>query len=240
MVLSPDVLPQNARRLAGAFTDALVTELGEELVSLFTYGSAVFGGWPANDFDSHAFVDGTYDEARGARIDGLMRDLAERFGMSFDSWFIAIEQARGRDDPTHLRGEPTDRAWALHRAHVRAGKFVLLHGADPRTIVEPPTDEEIRRSLRDVLRDCCESSYHGYAVLNMCRLWCSLELGDVVLSKRQAALWALGALPQEWHPLVVEAVRWYERRDEGHSELLSTEAPRLIAAYRGMLERRLA
>lgn len=238
MVLSIEVLPRRAQELAHAFTDGLTEVLGDDLVSLFTYGSAVFGGWPANDFDSHAFLTGTYD-AYWDRIDAVMRDLGPRFGMEFDSWFIPLEQARGADDPTHVRGHPTDDAWALHRAHIHAGKFVLLHGTDPREIVPPPTEAEIHRSLLAVYEDCTTSSYHGYAVLNLCRLWCSLERDDVVLSKRDAFLWGMATLPDRWHAVLLEAARWYARGESEENEVLAEQGPRFIEAHRGILEQRL-
>jgi hypothetical protein len=58
--------------------------------------------------------------------------------------------------------------------------------------------------------------YRAYAVLTLCRILYSHERGKVV-SKRQAARWAVRRLPEHWHALILRALA-------GDDEWLSTKA----------------
>jgi hypothetical protein len=90
-----------------------------------------------------------------------------------------------------------DNSWALHRAHILAGRCIILHGPYPECVYQPPTWAELKEALYGEL-DFVEqhlSIYPDYCILNLCRLVYSFETRDVVISKAAAAEWAYGALP---------------------------------------------
>src|SRR5262249_1175323 len=47
--------------------------------------------------------------------------------------------------------------------------------------------------------------YRTYAVLTLCRILYSFEKGTIV-SKPQAARWAIKYLPEEWHEIILQAL----------------------------------
>jgi streptomycin 3"-adenylyltransferase len=51
----------------------------------------------------------------------------------------------------------------------------------------------------------------AFGILNGARILASYDRRDVVLSKYEAAQWALDTLPSNWHDLLRAAVRTYER-----------------------------
>jgi hypothetical protein len=107
-----------------------------------------------------------------------------------------------------------DQSWALHRAHVHAGRFVLTKGPDPRTIVPEPTwaelDEALQAELGFVEEHLVDAPAFG--VLNLCRILYSYETLDVVIGKLQAALWAHAALDVELHETIRGALEAYRDR----------------------------
>jgi hypothetical protein len=107
-----------------------------------------------------------------------------------------------------------DDSWALHRAHILAGRCIALCGPDPTTIYVPPTLPELEDALRgelDYVRDHLVQ-YRAYRVLDLCRLMVSHETGDVVTSKAAAAAWGLEHLPA-WRSLIEAARRSYAHED---------------------------
>jgi hypothetical protein len=97
----------------------------------------------------------------------------------------------------------TDTSWALHRAHIRAGRYIALHGPDPTEIYLPAEWAEIKEALESELRYVEDhlDQYPDYCILQLCRLIYSYHTKDVVTSKAQAAVWAITALP-DWRQLV--------------------------------------
>ncbi len=105
-----------------------------------------------------------------------------------------------------------------------------LAGPHPRTLVDPVSPEELKRSTRQTLREWwapqvgdpfrLESrDYQAYAVLTMCRALYTIQSGDIV-SKPFAARWAIKALDEGWRPLIERALRWKE--GDGVQDALET------------------
>ena len=72
----------------------------------------------------------------------------------------------------------------------------------------PELDAALRAELEFIL---AHPDATAFGVLNGARILASCERRDVVLSKYEAAQWALDALPSEWHDAVGAALRRYER-----------------------------
>ena len=102
-----------------------------------------------------------------------------------------------------------DEAWALHRAHVLAGRYFLVTGIDPAEIVVPPT----------------------WAELDGARILYSFAMRDVVVSKYHAAQWALESLPGEWHDGVRAALRFYRRQPDQGDDRVFEECRAPFIAY---------
>ena len=78
---------------------------------------------------------------------------ASELGRDLDGYFVLLTDAAGSEPPRHqLDLTMRDEAWALHRAHVLAGRYFLVAGIDPREIVPEPTWAELEAALRAEMR----------------------------------------------------------------------------------------
>ena len=188
--------------LTGSFTVGLRHILGGNLVGAYVYGAAAFAdGTPLGDVDFHVIVRQPLDECERAALEELHEELARDFpplGAELDGYYLLLEDAQRRKPPqSQMWARATDTAWALHRAHILAGRCIVLYGPDPATIY-PLTDwPELEAALWSEL-DFVERHLHdypAYCILNLCRLIYSFRMGDVVVSKTAAAAWALEHLP---------------------------------------------
>jgi hypothetical protein len=154
------------------------------------------------------------DGHRGA-IRRLYAELANasELGGDLDGYYVLVGDASGREPPLHqLDLGIRDDAWALHRAHVLAGRCFVVAGIDPRNIVAEPTWAELEEALLDELRFLeTHPTAAAYGILNGTRILCSFAKRDVVISKYQAGQWGLESLPAQWHDGLRAALRYYER-----------------------------
>lgn len=170
------------------------------------------------DVDFHALL--AYpltDRDRGA-VRELHRDLAERWplGDELDGYCLLAlrcREVRVADRPGVWGA--TSSAWALDRAHVLAGRFMLMLGDDPRAILTEPTWAELEACLSAVMSyiiDHPEPAAAAFSVRSACRVLYSVRTRDVVISKYQAAQWGIAELPN-WSGLLEAAVRSYTSSD---------------------------
>lgn len=209
---------------------------------MYLLGSVAFPGFSPHraDIDFLVVVRREPDAPIRAGLDGLHRSLARRFahGARLDGFYLSQARARRHDRPEGIVGagngrtwpDAADRAWALHREHVHRGAVLVLHGQNPRRVVPRPSrreiDEELRAELDTTLR--AGRTDPTYAVLNLCRLLMTRAVGDVALSKKQAAAWALRALPA-WRGVVVAARRDYDGRATASDQrTLRRDGPRFV------------
>jgi hypothetical protein len=210
--------------LCQALLRGLEVALGEKLHSIYLYGALAFPEAGATgDIDFHAILTETPDDRERSAIEDLHATLAREYpplGVDLDGYYILLEDARRRSPPRHqLRPDIVDNSWALHRAHIRAGRCIILRGPDPTEIYPPVSWPELEVALQREL-DYVENhltDYPAYCVLNLCRLIYSFETGDVVVSKYGSARWAYDALPA-WRPHVEAARRSYERTSTSRDE----------------------
>jgi len=205
-------------RVTAALVDGLDAILGRTLCALYIHGAAVFPETEATgDVDFHALLEGPLTDADKRAISSLHAALSTDYpplGGELDGYYVLLSDAR-RTEPPHdqLRPRLLDEAWALHRAHLRAGRCLALRGPDPKTICPAVSWPELEAALQGefdyVVRHLRE--YPDYCVLNLCRLMYSFETKDVVVSKWRAAAWAAQRFPQG-RQLIDCARRSYERR----------------------------
>jgi hypothetical protein len=239
---SLDRLPLVAATACSRLREELGQILGDELVALWAYGSVTFPDPPRRlgDVDVHALLSTPPDTRLVRRIRSAHDRLAREVGVEWDAWYVLASEAGGSSFPRHLlrQAEMRDEAWALHRAHWLAGRYVLLYGRRPEEIVPVPTwaelEEGLRLELAHIERHVAarENDPHeaAYALLNGCRILASLETRDVVISKRDACAWGLEHLPLRWHEAARVAARVYDAEaDPEDAEVLSEAMAPFIA-----------
>ena len=201
-----------------AFVDGLKEILGEKLHGVYIFGAAAFPGtYPLGDIDFHVILRSDLTQDERSRLERLHKYLDENFpppGETFDGYYILLEDARKKSYPqSRIWENAVDDSWALHRAHILAGRQITLYGPDPQQIYPPATRPEIESALYGEL-DYVEKHLEDYpanCVLNLCRLIYSFETGDVVISKEQASEWALKNL-RGWEKYIELAEKAYTRR----------------------------
>lgn len=227
-------LPSPVRDVCQAFVTELAEILGTGLHGVYMYGAAVFpDAGTIQDIDCHVILEGPLCDQTKDAILQLQSDLPERFprlGEELDTYFILYKDAEKTSPPTHqLRPEIRDESWALHCAHIRAGRYISLYGPDPERIFPTPSWDEISVALEHELRFIRENlQYPDYCVLNLCRIMYSVQERDVAVSKFFSGEWARARFP-EWTPLIEAAVASYQgRRTSDKAELLKREVESFV------------
>ncbi len=111
--------------------------------------------------------------------------------------------------------------WVIQR-HLIREQGVVLAGPDPRSLIDPVCQDDLRWAVRATLRKWWlpklqnsawvrDREYQAFAVLTMCRALHTLHEGTVV-SKPVAARWAQAVLGERWAALIERALVW--RPDE--------------------------
>ena len=206
------------RDLCRAFVEGLGDIVGTRLYAVYIYGALTFPETEyAGDVDFHAILSAAPSESERAALLTLHDRLAREFpplGAELDGYYILLGDARGSTPPRHLLfPHLVDDSWALHRAHILAGRCVVLRGPDPKTVYVAPTWAEVADALDGELDYVARhlAQYPDYCVLNLCRLVYSWETGDVVTSKAAGAAWASRRFPA-WKPLIDLALMSYAKR----------------------------
>ncbi len=209
------------RELCLAFCDGLRDALREKLRAVYVYGAVTFPETKhTGDVDFHAILSQPPTGAERAALLALHERLAAEFpplGAELDGYYILESDARGSTPPQHLLfPHLSDESFALHRAHMLAGRVLILYGPDPREIYVAPVWVELAKALDGELDYVARhlTQYPAYCVLNLCRLLYSWETRDVVASKASSAAWAMKRTPG-WVWIVKRAMDAYERRVSG-------------------------
>lgn len=232
MSVRTEDLPPTLRDAFVRLRDGLVGLLGRDVIALWAHGAAVLPDRPEQlgDVDTHGVLSRPVDPNTAGAIEELHGSIARDAGIEWDAFYISESDVAGVEAPRHLiRQQFVDSAWALHRAHWLAGRVVVLRGPEPSALVWPPSWAELEAALQKELehiegllsegRD--DSGHAAFMVWNACRILYSLETRDVVVSKREAASWALEHLPDAWHVAIRAAGRVYDRRvGEGDADVL--------------------
>jgi predicted nucleotidyltransferase len=118
---------------------------------------------------------------------------------------------------------------------------VVLAGADPKTLVDPISAAEIRADALVAVAeweewlptlDSWSARLQPLVVLSYCRILNTLE-SCVVMSKRQAGEWALGALDKRWRELIQLAL---DDRPDPWSKVRRRADPEAVARTRAFVE----
>ena len=227
-------LPETIQTICKEFVQGLTTMLGDKLYGVYMYGATVFeDSGRVQDIDCHVILQAVPTDSERERLFALHADLGRRFpplGGEVDAYYILLEDAKGTSPPeNHLRLDIRDESWALLCAHVRAGRYLTLHGPEPMEIFPSPDWHAITAALDNEIRFIeANLTYPAYCILNLCRIIYSFLERDVVVSKRFSGNWALHRFPQ-WAPLIEASMRSYEGEATSASdELLAAEVKHFL------------
>jgi hypothetical protein len=241
-------VPDRARDAWIRLRDELRAILGDDLVALWAYGGTASAGRdaPFGDLDTFAILRRPVDSQTAAAVDEAEATIGREADVEWDAWYVVEADARQPAMPRHAWRDRLNESWAIDRGHWLAGRYALLHGAEPAEIVAPPSAAELDEALRaemDHLERHVEAGdtdpYEAtYAFLNGSRIVRAIETGDVAISKREAGPWALVHLPDRWHPALKAAMRVYDRNATPEDEaMLAREMASFVAMVRGRLAR---
>lgn len=209
-------IPAEVQALCQALLGGLNAALGEKFYSAYLYGAIAFPeAGVLGDIDFHVVLTAALNDEEKAALHSLHAELARYYpplGAQLDGYYLLLEEVREAMPPRHQLLEGlVDNAWALHRAHIRAGRCIVLHGPDPARLVPEPTWIELEAALRDELTYVEQhlTDYPAYCVLNLCRLMYSYTTRDVVISKLASARWAIESFPA-WSSNIEMATRCYQ------------------------------
>jgi hypothetical protein len=250
MSVALDEIPEVARIAWVRLRDELRAILGSNLAAMWAHGGTTFPDRPRRpgDLDAHVVLERSPDAPSSQSIQDAHERIGAEHGVDWDTWYVLAADARRSDSPPHafLAGR-RDTAWALHRAHWLAGRYVHLYGLKPGTIVPAPTwaelELDLRRELEHLERHVAERETDPneatYAIFNGSRILHGVETGDVVISKRSAGAWALEHLPPRWHAAIHAAGRAYDAQATPEdAELLSAAMAPFVAMVRQRLPAR--
>lgn len=205
--------------------------LGEHFVGLYLYGSLASGDFNLETSDID-FLVVTADELPPEIIPSL-EEMHARLTASPLKWAAKLE---GTYIPRHairrynrnnlarpcinegrfyLAGQGSD--WVIQR-HIIREQGVVVAGPAPQTLIDPVSAKDIQWSVLAFLRGWWapmlkepkrlqSSEYQAYAVVTMCRVLYTLQIGTIA-SKPVAARWAQESLDQRWAGLIEEALSW--------------------------------
>ncbi|PYM94031.1 MAG: hypothetical protein DME04_08930 [Candidatus Rokuibacteriota bacterium] len=220
-------VPTEISTLLQDLTAALPTVLGENLVGIYLYGSLTQGAFnpESSDVDCIVVTQHELTDLEFTQLDAwLARASAE------SRWVVRLQISFLIRDEV-LTNTPKGNCLYQFGRLARVGSDgnpiiwlnvlasgIVLHGPPAESFLPPITREMLFAALareagylraeivekpnsewRDVQR------YRAYAVLTLCRILYSHTHGTVV-SKPQAAGWALRTLPDEWHDVIGQAL----------------------------------
>ena len=182
-------LPVYIQDLCQAFLNGLKAALGDNLYGVYLHGAVAFPETTnTGDIDFHVILAERLSEGEHSEIKQLHAKLADDFpplGIGMDGYYLLLEDARGTAQPGSQSSPfSVDDAWALHRAHIRAGRCIVLHGPDPKQIYPSATWVELEADLEEQLQyvEAHLEVYPAYCILNLCRLMTSFRdsrCGDI-------------------------------------------------------------
>jgi hypothetical protein len=223
-------LPVSTRHVIPALLEEVRSALGDELVGVYLYGSAVVGDFDegVSDIDLVAAV---ADELDQATLDGL--DTAHRriwaahpdFLDRVDIVYAPVAILSGRPGAagrvpllvtvspgSPLHSTSVTQEWALNWQLVRE-TGMTLDGPPVESVVAPVPADRVRAavvsmvlSLREWAPHVAHRGGHAFAVLTACRALVTLTTGRQV-SKAEAARWTRARWP-DLSPVIDASLTW--------------------------------
>jgi predicted nucleotidyltransferase len=220
-------------KLLYGLRDRIRQILGEKLVGLYLYGSLVTGDFDpgVSDFDLLAATATEIDDEAFDRLQQLHLDFVD----THPAWenrveiaYLPVEGLRTFRTKESVMavispGEPFHRKaagkeWTINWWLVRE-RGRTLYGPDPKTLIEPISQQEFldmvrqhARQWREWVTESRSRKAQSYARLTLCRALYAAVHGEQP-SKRRAARWAQERYPEHAR-LIEEALAWREAEDD--------------------------
>ncbi len=235
-------LPRDVMMLLDTSLLGVQRSLGNNLVGMYLRGSLALGDFiPAtSDVDVFVVTERPIDAGEFAALAALHADLAtapntfaQRLEITYLDRINVRSFHRGQRHPTLAQGEAL--AWSEHSANWIVERWtvrehgIVVHGPDPKLLIDPISPDDLRNATRIRLNDWAEwanqpddpdwllpLSHKAYVVETMCRTLYTLASGRIA-SKPQAVRWARATLPASWCSLVERSQAWREDATYGLS-----------------------
>jgi predicted nucleotidyltransferase len=204
--------------------------LGDELIGMYLHGSLANGGFDEySDIDVIFVTKGKLGDGLFSTLQALHADLARihsPWAVQQEVSYIPQEALRRFDRSNMLhphldRGRAETLHWMDHESDWVIQRYILrergirIMGPEPRTLVDPVSPDDLRAAVAEgmplwlipMLKDPSELKQRGpqsFYVLSLCRMLYTLRYG-AVLSKQDAARWALENMDPHWRPLIERA-----------------------------------
>ena len=228
--------------------------LGNELVGMYLYGSLASGDFDleTSDIDFLVVTTSTLSNKTIAELEAMHYQIWKsglKWAAKLEGSYIPKRDIRRQDPrsapcPTVNEGnfylDQRGSDWVIQR-HVIREQGVVLAGPDPKTLIDPVSPEDIRRSVLGVLHEWWfpmledpswlkshGAEYHAFAILTICRALYTLKYGTVV-SKPTAARWAQNELGERWSGIIQRSL---EARPNSPDNGLFDQALELIRFIR--------
>ena len=212
--------------------------LKEKLVGFYLYGSLSLGDFEPGSSDID-FLIVTTEELAGPVLDEL-REMHASIAASGNPYVQRLEgsyisrAALQRYDPDDAHHPTIGVDWEFQVAkhgsnwiierHIVRERGVIVWGPSPKSLIDPVSPRELRTAVYEALGNFWQQQltgpewlrprdYQAFAILTVCRALYTLSRGDIV-SKPEAAAWALQTLDSNWHPLIKRALTWRHQQDK--------------------------
>ncbi len=225
------ILPHGVDALLDRLQREAAGLLRDNFVGLYVYGSLATGGFDPDTSDVD-FIVATRSPLTPEQLNAL-EALHHALLVDGGSWakkleggYVPLADLR-RHDPNagpflfinegqiYQAGLGAD--WAIQRHFLRTRPSAIV-GPSLAEHIDPVSPEQIREAVRLLFREWWvpmlerpdqlgREDYRAFAVLTMCRALRLVTTGDMV-SKPEAARWALDAVDDRWHPAIRLAMAW--------------------------------
>jgi predicted nucleotidyltransferase len=214
--------------------------LQEKLIGFYLYGSLSLGDFDPGSSDVD-FLIVTTEELAVSVLDAL-REMHASIAASENPYAQRVEgsyisRAALRRYDSDNACHPTigvdwefqvaehGSTWIIER-HIVRERGVIVWGPSPRTLIDPVFPHQLRAAVCKALGDFWQKQvtgpepewlrsrdYQAFAALTMCRALSTLSRGEIV-SKPEAATWALQTLDPRWRLLIERALIWRHHHDK--------------------------
>lgn len=205
--------------------------LGDQFIGMYLHGSLANGG-----FDEHSDIDVVVVTASdiSSEMFASLRQMHTQLAKLDSPWAIQLEVSyipagalrrfdrghnlhphldRGANELLHMMAHESD--WIVQR-HILRERGIVLAGPDPKSVIAPVSPDDLRWGVASVLplwvdpvladpSRIKKRGYQSFCVLSVCRMLYTLRHG-AVLSKQEAARWAMASLDSSWRPFIERAL----------------------------------
>ena len=205
--------------------------LQDQFIGMYLFGSLAIGDFDQfSDIDVLIATDGSISEDLFSKLKAMHTKMAK----TDSPWAVQQEVSyipqnallrfdrpniihphldRGAGEVLHMMAHESD--WIVQR-HILRERGVIVAGPDLKSLIDPVSPNELRQSVIDalplwidpILEDPTQIKKRGYqsfCVLSLCRMLYTLQ-NKAILSKPNAAKWAMDNLDSKWQPLIARAI----------------------------------